>query len=292
MIRLFVSDIDGTLLNKQAQLGEEEAAIIKKMQNEGIIFMLASGRNNYKATLVVERKGLKCPSICLNGAAIYSAEKEKISAHYLPIEAVDKIHQLSLETKTILAFHANESIYSIYSQNDVDTYFADWQKTKTGYQNSYADLSDCWFNVDMKKEIDYSFIRNEKPLKAEFIFCKNEAKEYITDSLQQEFNLNICGSGFVNNLEITSVEAEKGKAIRDYCKLFNIQDDEVAVIGDSDNDVGMFKEYPKYSFAMGNSPDHVKREAAFVTLDNDSHGFLKAAEKILQLNEGDSDGKK
>lgn len=284
MIKLFVSDIDGTLLDKEAHLGDAEAEIIKEMQDRGIIFMLASGRNNYKANLVIEKKGLKCPSICLNGAALYSAGREKILAHYLPIEAVDTIQRLSLETETVLALHANESIYSTYTQNDVDTKYGEWQKTKTGYQNSYADLADCWFNVDLKKGVDYSFIRSEKPLKAEFIFCKEEAREYITGSLNEKYSLNICGSGFVNNLEITDIEAEKGKMIREYCELFNIKDDEVAVIGDSDNDVGMFNEYPRFSFAMGNSPENVKKKASYVTSDNSSHGFLNAAKIILQMN--------
>ena len=56
-----------------------------------------------------------------------------------------------------------------------------------------------------------------------------------------------------------------------------ITPDEIAVFGDGENDLSMFR-VVKYPIAMGNAMDTVKKEAFEVTLDNNSSGiahFLK-----------------
>ena len=43
----------------------------------------------------------------------------------------------------------------------------------------------------------------------------------------------------------------------------NEKDSEIYVVGDSGNDISLFKAYPKNSFCMGHAPDAVKKYAKY-----------------------------
>ena len=45
MIKLIVSDMDGTLLNEEIELSDENLAAIKDAQAHGIHFAIATGRD-------------------------------------------------------------------------------------------------------------------------------------------------------------------------------------------------------------------------------------------------------
>ena len=69
----------------------------------------------------------------------------------------------------------------------------------------------------------------------------------------------------------------KGAAILRLAERLGITPDQIAVFGDGENDLSMFR-VVKYPIAMGNAMDTVKKEAFEVTLDNNSSGiahFLK-----------------
>lgn len=53
-------------------------------------------------------------------------------------------------------------------------------------------------------------------------------------------------------------------------------------IGDNFNDLSMFKKV-KYSVAMGNAKDDIKKECKFVTLKNDEHGVAHAIYEHIKL---------
>ena len=49
----------------------------------------------------------------------------------------------------------------------------------------------------------------------------------------------------------------QAKALKDYIKLINLEPNEVAVVGDSGNDVPLFEEFEN-SFVMANAPEEVR----------------------------------
>ena len=56
--------------------------------------------------------------------------------------------------------------------------------------------------------------------------------------------------------------------------------DEIAVIGDGHNDLGMFAQ-SGLSIAMGNAPSDVQKQARFVTSSNDQGGFAAAVRTYI-----------
>ena len=68
MIKLIACDVDGTLLDDQGQLDPETKAAIREAENQGIQFLICSGRSYFEVQLLLEECGLKEEAICLNGA--------------------------------------------------------------------------------------------------------------------------------------------------------------------------------------------------------------------------------
>jgi len=64
-------------------------------------------------------------------------------------------------------------------------------------------------------------------------------------------------------LEITSIKANKAITLKEYIKLNNIKEDEVAIVGDSENDIPLFDNFNN-SFAMANGDERVLKLAKHI----------------------------
>jgi hydroxymethylpyrimidine pyrophosphatase-like HAD family hydrolase len=81
-------------------------------------------------------------------------------------------------------------------------------------------------------------------------------------------------------LDITPPGVNKGTFVQTIARRLGVSSDQIATIGDMQNDLAMF-EVSGTSFAMGNATDDVKRRATHVTSSNEEEGFAKAMERIL-----------
>lgn len=72
-IQLFVSDLDGTLLNEHSQVAPETAQAIQCAQQAGIRWLTATGRSWNTAAPLLERAGISCDFVLLNGAELRSS---------------------------------------------------------------------------------------------------------------------------------------------------------------------------------------------------------------------------
>ena len=75
-IQLFVSDLDGTLLNEHSQVASETAQAIQRAQQAGIRWLTATGRSWNTAAPLLEQAGISCDFVLLNGAELRSAKGE------------------------------------------------------------------------------------------------------------------------------------------------------------------------------------------------------------------------
>ena len=71
----------------------------------------------------------------------------------------------------------------------------------------------------------------------------------------------------------------KGIGLQKLSSYLNIDSNQIASIGDSFNDLSMFKT-ANISFAMGNAQEEVKKQADIVVSDNDHDGVKEAIEYI------------
>ena len=87
MIKLISSDMDGTLLDSYRQITPINVEAIKRAQENGINFIINTGREYPNARGLVEAAGLKCDLICSNGACAF----DKMEIFYSSIFLIKKL---------------------------------------------------------------------------------------------------------------------------------------------------------------------------------------------------------
>ena len=94
MKTLYVSDLDGTLLNMKQELNKSTAEQINKLINKGIDFTVSTGRGDSIRTILKDIN-FKLPVMILNGALNYDfSKKEYVDAKAIPINKVTEIMQI------------------------------------------------------------------------------------------------------------------------------------------------------------------------------------------------------
>ena len=76
MIKLIVSDMDGTLLNDEKQIDKRIYSLLPKMRQEGIRFVVASGRQYPSLARDFQEHLPEITVIAENGALVMQNEKE------------------------------------------------------------------------------------------------------------------------------------------------------------------------------------------------------------------------
>lgn len=77
IMELFVSDLDGTLLNAEQEVSASSAAIINNLLLEGMRFSIATARGLESTRKIIAPLKLTLPVILSNGAFVYDVRREK-----------------------------------------------------------------------------------------------------------------------------------------------------------------------------------------------------------------------
>ena len=84
MMQLFVSDLDGTLLNSAQELSPKTLNTVNNLIRKGLKFTIATARSVDSAAPYIEAIDLQLPIIVHNGVFIYDpVKKENVAATFL-----------------------------------------------------------------------------------------------------------------------------------------------------------------------------------------------------------------
>lgn len=150
-------------------------------------------------------------------------------------------------------------------------------------KNSYR-LEGCIGNYTLPAPVkSFEFLRdrnNDKVAKFSVIKYPNESGGYLP--IDEEVIKNLEKSFFVVNLdhyiEVMMKGCGKDLVIRKTCEYLGIKRENTYCFGDSENDLGMFKEVGT-GIAMSHSPEALKKLAKYVTT-TDLEGITEGAEKL------------
>ena len=289
MYKLVAVDLDGTLLNSYGEVTEYTKEVIKKVQQKGLKFIIASGRPMDSIKSISKDIGADKYFIAGNGAIIYDTQKQEvIYEKYIPKQKVLEIAKICEQ---------NNIFYNIYTEKNVITQYLK-------YNVLY------YFKENLKKEPDkktnimvvnnmYEFIKNSEEMKcikiticdeSKIIFnsiikkLKNVKDIEVLDVLHMSRKLIKQGTEDVAIeyffTEITSSEVDKINAIKNLIKILNIDIKDVIAIGDNINDKKMIEE-AGLGICMGQASEKIKEIANIVAEDNNNDGVAKALENII-----------
>lgn len=111
-------------------------------------------------------------------------------------------------------------------------------------------------------------------------FTEEEIVKKLKKAISKDKNLAVTSS-FVDNIEITDKDAQKGIMLAKVAKKYGLKKEEVMIMGDSFNDYSMFTEFTE-TVAMGNALDEIKDIAKYITVTNDEAGVAVMINKVLK----------
>ncbi|MCP3027300.1 Cof-type HAD-IIB family hydrolase [Halobacillus sp. A5] len=241
-IKLIALDMDGTLLNTEEKVSEENYKAIQEAKNKGIHVVLSTGRSLDRCREIAESLGRSSYIVTINGGEIYN-------------DRFELVDQTLLDSKLV------ERLWELRKQHEVHY----WSTTVQGQFNSTQ-------NFD-KEVRDYDW------LKFGFDIEDDEIRKVILDELNSNEALEISNSS-PTNIEVNPAGVNKAAALLKVSERLNFNLDNVMAVGDSLNDLAMIKE-AGIGVAMGNAQEDVKKAAAWVTDTNNDNGVAKAIRSVL-----------
>ncbi|MED1471419.1 Cof-type HAD-IIB family hydrolase [Bacillus salipaludis] len=276
---LIAIDLDGTLLNHQLEISEENIKAIQFAQENGIEVVISTGRAYFDVRRICEKAGLSTVVIGTNGATIHSKDEMLMSAAAIEKNDIQSILQWLDEQDFYYEVFTNTAIYTI--RKDRENFNHEIQMMKrAGLDGDRNELVE-----EAERQLDqygYVFVENyhdilkQKEDVYNIVVCSFDEKK-LEESRKhfKEFGSLTVVSSAHHNIEITSKHASKGIALEKLCSLTNCSLDHAMAIGDSDNDRSMFQKV-KYSVAMGNAKREIKDICTMVTLKNNEDGVAHA----------------
>lgn len=279
-IKLVMSDIDGTLINKENKVSERTKKAVHDLIDSGIEFGVATGRNYDSAVGIVKQLGLDphvVPIVSLNGIMVnHDSINYQFKDQTMGYEICKKIGLLGDKYYMGVLYFFEEKVY--FHMDDLSV--------KDFELNAEADLL-RFFKDDIKmqriqsiEDIKPLFDAGEQVLKQ--VFIQNDdytelVKERISNEFPIDYDLLMVGKGWA---EIMPKSVNKGNAIREYAKFRGISMDEIMSFGDSDNDLTMIQK-TGHGVAMKNARNSLKVLADAMTDSNVNDGVAQYIEKHL-----------
>jgi len=265
---LCVCDLDDTLLGRDKRISRRNRERILKLQKTGIPFTIATGRSHLQIREFISQLEIKIPVITCNGGVVSTpGDEEILSVSYIKPQIAT----------AICAFCEEKGLdYLMYTAKDI-CYTKDSQRI-LGYVKYNANLQNKKFSVPLKCMDDTNDEDFQRAIKI-LVLGDCDMLDYIGNKFNKDGELTIVSSG-KGLIDIMTKSTSKGDAVCYLAKTLNIDIKDVAVFGDSPNDVSMF-EVAGISVAVDNAVGEVKALATHKTAANYEDGVALALDDLF-----------
>lgn len=296
---LYISDLDGTLLNSDALLNEDVPKRLNALIEQGLCFTVATARTYATVNSIMKDVNLTCPMILMNGVMIYDPVKkscihaeiiERDSVEYIlkgrkkfgvtgfayalspeiseecskseEVSAIDNIGEASRSGRKMATYYekiATQHMEKFYTERR-DLYHKPFSKVEKLEDISGEDI------------IYFSICYEEEVLRPFYEYLKKDER------LNLNFYKDVYGDGLWY-LEISHKNASKYYGIQKLRKLLHPA--AITGMGDNLNDIPLF-EACDCSCAVRNAHKEVKEKADYILDTNLNAGVVKFLEKEMK----------
>ena len=261
-IKLFLADVDGTLVTKEKVLTDRAQQRVRDLRAAGIKFAITSGRPPKGMAMLIKPLEIETPIAGFNGGQWVNPDLTIIEGHTLPRDIADKTVELLTRSGLDVWLYSGP----------------DWMIHKK--DAPHVAREEWTVKFPPKVVEDYGDALNEA---VKIVGCSDdlEKMQKVAETARQE--LGDSASAALSQpyyLDVTHPQANKGGVVDYLAKHFNIAPDEIATIGDQPNDTLMFRR-GGMSIAMGNASEQVQKQATHVTESSEAEGFAIAIERYV-----------
>lgn len=274
MSTLYITDLDGTLLNKENEIPAEGLTIINELISNKMMFTYATARSFTSASIATKGLNLTVPVITYNGVMILDGETKNIlySCDFSEKE-VENVAKMLKQKEIVILVYAN--IEGVERVSYLD------KRTNEGLEN-YLNSRPNDKRFRPVSNIDSLF--DGKPFYFTCIGEKNELIEiYEKFSNDERYRCTMQQEIYRQEYwcEIMPAKATKAEAIKWLKTLYKC--DRLVTFGDAINDIPMF-EISDECYAVDNATLELKKLATNVIGSNEENGVAMWLAKNYQLN--------
>ncbi len=263
MIKLIITDMDGTLLDEKKRLPEEFPQILQRLKERGVQFAVGSGRS-YPILRQDFADYLKdIYFICDNGSILIKEDQIQYSRTFS--------RELTMEV--IKTCDSIEEIIPVLCGKK-SAYHTPCPQKHEGALRSYYN-QECV----LEQLRDFASIQDEVLKFA--IFDPRGGAEHCYPVLERVFgercNVVVSGPYWV---DIMLKGVSKGTAVAFLQEKLGITREETMAFGDFYNDVEMLQQ-AEYSFVMENAEEKMKQYGKFLAPRNTENGVMRMIQKFV-----------
>jgi Cof subfamily protein (haloacid dehalogenase superfamily) len=267
--RLYISDLDATLLDNSARLSNYTHQEIEGLLRKGVHFTIASARSVHSIMPIFQDLPLKLPVIEFNGAFI----SDLSSGRHLCVNSIEK--------------HVSETVMDLCSRKNFSVIVSSFDGQRDNlYYSDLANEGERWYIENRIRQHDPRVRYCEDiaaPLQEEVIcFTIIERLEKLEPEFEELRRISGIEVHLQENqyspgwywLTAHSAKASKDQAIQELQNMTGLDDAEVIVFGDNTNDIKMMQ-YADIAVAVENALPEVKSIADELCPSNTEDGVVK-----------------
>jgi Cof subfamily protein (haloacid dehalogenase superfamily) len=263
MIKLFATDIDGTLMpDTGTDINPACFRLIRELKDVGILFCVSSGRQYKSLRRLFAPVADDIAYVTQNGATVLYQDKVIFSSA-MTKEDSEKLVRDTYAIPGAQVLYCTETV-AYCGKNDWDCY----------------NLMTKQFHFDMKMVDDPEKL--PMPCVKYSLYLKEGVEEKTAKYFVPHWLKNhevACGGKYF--MDVMKRGTNKGMALKHLTDALEIGLDECAACGDNSNDLEMLQ-MVRYSVAVANARDEVKQVCRYQTASNNDGGVLRVMKKILE----------
>ncbi len=261
-IKLVACDMDGTLFRGDLIISEKVQAAIARAQAAGVTVALATGRMPVAARTFVTMLELAGPQIYANGALIQSTDGRII--YHLPVDSAvaQRVVGYCVERGMHLNGYVGDDVYV----------------SKIGPEAEFTRKLNRINPVEVANLGE--FVAKSSPTKLVIVRLPI-VEEGLLARLQHDFRGDLLiFSSVAQYCEMVNPLVDKGRALRSLTDSMGLTRDEVAAIGDGDNDLTLLGA-AGFPIAMGNGTAQLKAIAREIVGTVEQDGVAEAIDRFV-----------
>lgn len=291
MIKMVVTDMDGTLLDNHSEISEENLNAIHRLEDNHIEFTIASGRDFHSVYSVMEQYDLKCEAILGNGSQYVDKDGKILMDCYMDKRVLKDVVSIFAEAHLYYMIFATNGFYTGYDPSEAREAFVirgitKFGRTRESFEPGGKSAGAPCNHLIKIEDMDEFLSRDLQIIKVEGFALPLDKAEEAREKLKHIPSISYLSS-FNDNIEVTDQNAQKGLILEKVIGLKGLKKEEVMVLGDGMNDLSLFQCFPDWSFAPENAEETIKKLAHEVVASNDKGGFAQAVDRMFAEQKAD-----
>ncbi len=257
-------DMDGTFLDDRKQFDHEQFdQLLTEFEKRGVHFIVASGRPYVR--LKQDFKGFadRMDFVTLNGSRLIIKGKDAASYPMNRADVLELLDDVQAKYGKMATMVFQKDIAYLHSEIDKD------ERDFLAYFAGNSDVIDDWNDLPEDDIYQITFGMDSKhAADVEEAFNKDHENK-ISAFASATFAIDVNVKG-----------VSKGSGLERLLAKMDMTGDDLIAFGDGGNDIPML-DFAKYSYAMANGMDKVKKHAKFIAPANTENGVFRVLQKYL-----------